>query len=342
MKISYPFFIAEISANHCGSLDLAKKLINCAKVNGANAVKLQTFTPDSMTIKSNNKYFKIKAGLWNGYRLWDLYDKAQTPLSWHKELFAYAKKKGIVIFSSVFDEHGVDFLEKLKCPIYKISSFEMNDLLLIKKIAETKKPIIISTGMSSLEEIELSYKTAIKYGAKDITLLYCVSNYPSKISDFNLHNINILKKKFNCRIGLSDHSTNNKVAIAAIAAGAEVIEKHIALDNQKKGLDIRFSLKGKNIKKFKEDIDLAYNLLGYKKFYRNISEDKSKIFRRSIFAVKNISKNEKFSKNNIRKIRPGYGISPKYYGSLLGKKSPVNIKKEYPINKNLIYKLKLN
>ena len=342
MKINSPFFIAEISANHCGNLNLAKKLIKCAKVNGANAVKLQTFTPDSMTIKSHNKYFKIKAGLWKGYQLWDLYNKAQTPLIWHKELFSYAKKIGIVIFSSVFNEEGVNFLEKLKCPIYKISSFEMNDISLIKKVAKTKKPIIISTGMSSLDEIELSYKTAIKYGAKDITLLYCVSNYPSKISDFNLHNIKILKNKFNCRVGLSDHSIDNRVAIAAVAAGAEVIEKHMALDNQKKGLDIRFSIKGKKIKEFKEDIYMAYNLLGKKIFYRNKSEDKSKNFRRSIFAVKNIMKGQKFSKNNIKNIRPGYGISPKYYKSLLGKKSPFDIKKENPINKKIINKLKLH
>jgi pseudaminic acid synthase len=342
VKINLPFFIAEISANHCGNLNLAKKLIKCAKINGANAVKLQTFTPDSMTIKSDNKYFKIKTGLWKGYKLWDLYNEAQTPLLWHKELFSYAKKIGITIFSSVFNEEEVDFLEKLRCPIYKVSSFEMTDISLIKKIAKTNKPIIISTGMASLDEIELSYKTAKKYGSLDITLLYCVSNYPSKITDFNLHNLQILKNKFNCRIGLSDHSVDNRVAISAIAAGAEMIEKHIALDNQKKGLDIKFAIKGKKIKKFKEDIDMAYNLLGKKKFYRNKSEEKSKSFKRSIFAIKDIMKGEKFSKNNIKKIRPGYGVSPKYYEKLLRKKSPFYIKKEKPINKKCINKLKLN
>ena len=342
MIINPPFFIAEISANHCGSLNLAKKLIKCAKVNGASAVKLQTFTPDSMTIKSNNKYFKIKTGLWKGYQLWDLYNKAQTPLMWHKELFSYAKKIGITIFSSVFNEDEVDFLESLRCPIYKVSSFEMNDISLIKKIAKTKKPIIISTGMASLNEIELSYKTAKKYGSEDISLLYCVSNYPSEIYDFNLHNIQILKNKFNCRVGLSDHSLDNRVAITAVAAGAEIIEKHIALDNQKKGLDIKFSLKGKKIKKFKEDIDIAYNLLGKKKFFRNKSEDKSKSFKRSIFTIKHIMKGEKFSKNNIKKIRPGHGISPKYYEKLLGKKSPFYIEKEKPVKKKIINRLKLN
>ena len=255
-----------------------------------------------MTVKSDKKYFKIKNGLWKGYTLWDLYNKAHTPLKWHKELFKYAKSIGIKIFSTPFDDTSVDFLEKLNCPIYKIASFEMTDLNLVKKISLTKKPIIISTGMANLNEISDTVKTARRNGAKDITLLYCVSNYPSKIDDFNLKNIEILKKKFNCKVGISDHSKDNRVAIAAIASGAEVIEKHIALDNQKKGFDINFSLKGKEIKKLREDINVAYKLLGKNFFYRNKSEDKSKIFRRSIFAIKNIKKGEKFSKNNIRVI----------------------------------------
>ena len=180
------FLIAEISANHCGNFKLAKKLIKCAKTNGANAVKLQTFTPDTMTINSNKKYFKIKQGLWKGYNLWDLYNKAQTPLKWHKELFRYGKSLGIKVFSTPYDETAVDFLEKLHCPIYKISSFEMTDLDLIKKASKTKKPLIISTGMANLDEIETSFKVAKRNGAKDITLLYCVSNYPSSINDFTL------------------------------------------------------------------------------------------------------------------------------------------------------------
>ena len=342
MNISkVPFLIAEISANHCGNLNLAKKLIKCAKKNNANAVKLQTFTADTMTIKSNKKYFKIKNGLWKGHNLWNLYNKAHTPLEWHKELFNYGKKIGITIFSTPFDETSVDFLEKLKCPIYKVASFEMTDIPLIKKIASTKKPIIISTGMASLKEIEFTYKTAKKYGARDITLLYCVSNYPSKISDFNLNNIKILKKKFKCRVGLSDHSKDEKVAIAAIAAGAEVIEKHIALDNQKKGLDIEFSLKGKKIKNFKKAIDQTYQLLGKNFFYRNPSEEKSKSFRRSIFATKNIKKGEKFTKKNIQRIRPGYGLPPIYYDKLLNKKSPINLSAENPLKKEILKKLKI-
>ena len=342
IKNKIPFLVAEISANHCGNINLAKKLIKCAKDNGADAAKLQTYTADTMTIQSNKKYFKIKNGLWKGYDLWNLYNEAHTPLEWNKKLFDYGKKLGITIFSTPFDETAVNLLEKLKCPMYKVASFEMTDLLLIKRISQTKKPIIISTGMASMEEIELAYRTAKNYGAKDITLLYCVSNYPSKNTDFNLNNIKILKNKFKCRVGLSDHSKDNRVAIAAVAAGAEVVEKHIALDKQKRGLDIEFSLKGKEIKKFKEDINLAYNLLGKKYFYRNKSEKKSKIFRRSIFATENIKKGEKFNNQNIRRIRPGYGLEPKYYEKLIGRKSPITLDKGQPLKKFILYKLKIN
>ena len=330
------FFIAEISANHCGSYNMAKKLVKCAYLNGADAVKLQTYTADTMTIKSNKKYFKIKKGLWKDYMLWDLYNKAQTPLKWHKELFKYGKSLGLKVFSTPFDETAVDFLEKLNCPIYKISSFEMTDINLVKKVSQTKKPIIISTGMANLKEIETTVKIARKYGAKDISLLYCVSNYPSSINDFNLKNIKILKDKFKCKVGISDHSTDNRVAIASIACGAELIEKHIALDNQKKGFDIDFSLKGKEIKKLRDDIDVTFKLLGKNIFFRSKSENKSKIFRRSIFTTKDIKKGEKFSKNNIRVIRPGYGLAPKYYNKILNKKSPINILKHEPLKSNVL------
>ena len=332
MNFKKPFFIAEISANHCGDFTLAKKLIKCAKINGADAVKLQTYTADTMTINSNKKYFKIKQGLWKGYNLWKLYDEAQTPLEWHPKLFLYARKIGIKIFSTPFDETAVDFLEKLHCPFYKISSFEMTDINLIKKIARTKKPMIISTGMATIKEIELTYKIAKKYGCKDITLLYCVSNYPSKNSDFNLNNIKILKEKFKCKVGLSDHSLDNRIAMAAVACGAEVIEKHIALDGQKKGLDIKFSLKGKMIRKFRNDIDEIYKILGKDFFFRSSTENKSKKFRRSIFAIKDIKKGEKFSTNNVKKIRPSDGLSPIYYEKIITKKSKSDIKIGEPIN----------
>jgi len=336
MKKKSAELIAEISANHCGSLNLAKKLISCAKKNNADAVKIQTYTADTMTIKSHKKIFKIKNGIWKGYRLWDLYNEACTPFEWHKELFEYSKKIGIQIFSTPFDETAVDFLEKLNCPRYKIASFEMTDLPLIKKVAQTKKPIIISTGMASLKEIEESFNTASKYGAKDITLLYCVSNYPSKADDYNMHNISILKKKFKCKIGFSDHSLDNRIAISAVATGAVMVEKHIALEDQTKGHDIKFSIKGKMIKKFKDDISFASKLFKENHFLRNKSEEKSKIFRRSIFAVNDIKKNQIFTTRNIRRIRPNNGVEPKYYFKLLGKKSPINISKETPITKKIL------
>ena len=335
-----PFLIAEISANHCGDFILAKKLITCAKINGADAVKLQTFTADTMTLKSNKTFFKIKSGLWKGYRLWDLYNKARTPLEWHPKLFKYAKSIGIKIFSTPFDVTAVDFLEKLNCPIYKVASFEMTDLNLVRKIAKTNKPMIISTGMASLDEIKETYQVAKRNGSGDITLLYCVSNYPSSLNDFSLNNIKILKEKFNCKVGLSDHSKDNRVAISSIAYGAEVVEKHIALENQKKGLDIEFSLKGKEIKQFREDINVAFNLIGKSTFYRKKNENKSKIFRRSIFSIKSIKKGEKFSKSNIRIIRPGYGIPPKYYNLILNKKSPLDIASESPISNKILNKIK--
>ena len=337
-----PFFVAEISANHNGSLLHAKKLIKIAKKYGADAVKLQTYTPDTLTVKSNESDFKIKGGLWNGRTLWDLYKKAQTPFEWHEELFNYAKKIKITCFSTPFDESAVDLLENLNCPFYKVASFEMNHVPLIKKIAQTKKPIIISTGMANLKEIDVAYKTAKKNGAKEITLLYCVSNYPSKISDFNFNNIKILKERYNCKIGFSDHSTDNKVVATAIAAGAEVIEKHIALEGQKKGFDLAFSLKGKEIRDYAKVIKDTSSMMGKNFFFRNKSENHSLQFRRSIYAVSDINKGEKFTKKNIRVIRPGFGIQPVYFEKLINKKSPLYIKSQTPLKKMLLKKMKVS
>jgi pseudaminic acid synthase len=337
-----PFFVAEISANHNGSLLHAKKLIEMAKKYGADAVKLQTYTPDTLTIKSKKPDFKIRGGLWNGKTLWDLYDKAQTPFEWHKELFDYAKKIRITCFSTPFDDTAVDLLESFNCPFYKVASFEMNHIPLIKKVAQTKKPIIISTGMANLKEIDLAYKTAKNNGAKEIILLYCVSNYPSKTSDFNFNNIKILKERYNCKVGFSDHSIDNKVVAAAIAAGAEVIEKHVALEGQTKGFDLAFSLKGKEIKDYVKVIKDTSLMLGKKYFSRNKSENRSLQFRRSIYAVSDIKKGEKFTKKNIRIIRPGFGIQPYYFEKLINKKSPFNIKVETSLKEILLKKLKLS
>ena len=337
-----PFFVAEISANHNGSLLHAKKLIKTAKRYGADAVKLQTYKPDALTIKSNKSDFKIRGGLWNGKTLWDLYNKAQTPYEWHEELFSYAKKLKITCFSTPFDELAVNFLESLDCPFYKVASFEMNHIPLIKKIAQTRKPIIISTGMANLKEIDLAYKIAKKNGANEIILLYCVSNYPSKISDFNFNNIGILKQRYKCKIGFSDHSTDNKVVAAAIAAGAEIIEKHIALEGQKDGFDVAFSLKGKEIENYAQVIKDTSLMMGKEYYFRNKSENSSLQFRRSIYAISDIKKGEKFTKKNIRVIRPGFGVQPIYFEKLINKKSPFNIKGQTSLKKYLLRRLKIS
>ena len=336
-----PFFIAEISANHNGSFGHAKKLIYAAKKFGADAVKLQTYTPDTMTIKSNRNEFKIKKGLWRGNTLWDLYNKAQTPFEWHKKLFTYAKKIKVFCFSTPFDETAVDLLEDLNCPFYKVASFEMTDIPLIKKIATTRKTMIISTGMANLKEIDITYNVAKKNGAKEVILLYCVSNYPSKISDYNFNNIKILKERYNCIVGFSDHSTDNKVVAAAVAAGAKVIEKHVALNNQKKGFDIAFSLKGKEIRDYKNIINQTSMMMGKDFFYRRNSEKQSALHRRSVYAICDIKKGERFSKKNIKVIRPGLGIQPIYFEKLINKKSPLNIKSQTPLKKLLLKRLRI-
>jgi pseudaminic acid synthase len=327
-----PFFIAEISANHCGSLERAKKLIKLAKYSGADAVKIQTYTPDMMTLK---KKFIIKKGLWKNVDLWNLYEKAQTPLNWHKTLFGYAKKLNIKIFSTPFSPYAVDFLEDIGCKAYKISSFEMNDLHLIRKTALTKKPMIISTGLATIKEIDKSFNTAIKYGCKDITLLYCVSNYPSNILDFNLNNIKILKTKFKCKIGLSDHSIGDEIAKLAIAMGAEVFEKHIALQNQNKGHDIKFSAKGVEVARYNKSLNQTFNLFKRKTFFRSKNEMQNSIFRRSIYAIENIKKGQKFTTSNIVTLRPNLGLGANYYPNLLGEKSPINISRNQVLKKKL-------
>lgn len=340
-----PFLVAEISSNHNGIFRNAKKLIFIAKKYGADAVKLQTYTPKTMTVNSKKRYFQISDGLWKGYNLWNLYKKAHTPYSWHKKLFSYGKKIGIKVFSTPFDEGAVDFLEELNCPFYKVASFEMMDLPLIKKIIATGKPIIISTGMANLNEIEFIYKKTKSLGAKKLALLYCVSNYPSKLSDFNFNNIKIMKKKFDCEIGFSDHSNDFKVASVAVMAGATIIEKHICLSNVN-ALDSEFSISENSIEKYKNAINnfnllnknkkFVNKLLGKKFFSRNKSENNSKKFRRSIFTIQNIKKGEIFTRKNIKKIRPGYGLSPILFDDILGKKCSKKIKAFEPLKKSFI------
>ena len=329
-----PILIGEVSCNHNGNISNAKKIIDVAKKYKVDFIKLQTYSASSLTIKSKRKDFLIQKGLWKGKKLWDLYDKAKTPFSWQKILFDYAKKKKIKCFSTPFDEPAVDLLEKLSCPIYKIASFEINHFPLIKKIAQTKKPIIISTGMAQIKDIDLAVNFAKKNGCKEIIILYCVSNYPSKIEDFNFKNIEIIKKRYNCKVGFSDHSIDNRVASAAVLAGADYVEKHIALDKQKSGFDIKFSLKGKEIKKFRDDIDTAWKLRGKNYFFRNKSEKVNYIFKRSIYVISKIQKGEKFTENNVGVIRPGFSLDPVYYYKLLKKRA----KKNYKIGERIYYK----
>lgn len=332
-----PFIIAEISANHNGSLKLAKKLILSAKKNGADAVKIQSYIPSSMTINSKKKDFIIKKGLWKNQKLWNLYEKAQTPFEWHNELFKFSRSKKINLFSTPFDTEAVDILEKLRCPFYKIASFEMTHLPLLKKIAGTNKTIIMSTGMANLDEIKFSYNYLKKNGAKDIIVLYCVSNYPSKDEDFNINNIKILKNIFGCKVGFSDHSNNIEIAKCALAAGAEIFEKHFALEKQKKGFDVEFSTKGSDLKIYKKQLEYFNLLLGKDHFFRTKKEINNKVFRRSIYAVREIPRGTKFSKKNIKIIRPGYGISPLNYFNLINNgKSNVLIKKETALKFSMI------
>jgi len=332
-----PFLVAEMSANHNGSLSTAKKIIKLAKKYGADAIKLQTYTPSSITLNSKKKYFKINKGIWKGKYLWDLYEKAQTPYSWHSELFNFAKKNNLICFSSPFDSNAVELLENYKCPIYKLASFELQDFDLIKKICKTGKPIIISTGMASLKEIEKSYFFAKKNGAKEIALLYCVSNYPANNKDFNINNIKILKEKFNCIVGFSDHSLDNDVVASAIAAGAQIIEKHFTIPGQKKGFDIKFSLKGKELLDYQNKITKFYNLIGESKFVRKKQEIPSMRFRRSIFVIKDVKKNELFSNKNLKIIRPGNGLSPETFSKIINKKyASKNIAVGEPLKKNMI------
>ena len=337
-----PYFIAEISANHSGSLKTAKNLISIAKKYGADAVKLQTYTADSMTINSSKKEFLVSSGLWKGEKLWNLYDRAKTPYSWHKDLFLYAKKLKITCFSTPFDSEAVDLLEKLKCPFYKISSFEMNDYTLLERVIKTKKPIIISTGTSTLKEISDVMQFIKKRKVKNISLLYCVSNYPANSDDFNLNNIKILKKKFSCRVGLSDHSKDNHIAVAAVSAVAEIFEKHIACKASKKSPDYKFSLIDEEISSYRNCLDQTYKMFEKDYFFRSDKENFYRNFRRSIFAVENIKKGEKFSKKNIKVLRPSVGLEPKYFFKIVGKKSPLNISKDRPITKALLKKLKIS
>ena len=325
-----PFIIAEMSGNHNGSLKRALEIVKQAASCGVSAIKLQTYTPDTMTIKSKKRDFIVtdKKSIWSGKNLYDLYKIAHTPWSWHQKIFQEAKKHGLVYFSTPFDETSLEFLKKFKLPIFKIASFENTDLRLIKLLAKTKKPLIISLGMASIREIKESVRTAKKYGCKKIVLLKCTSSYPANVKELNLASIPFLRKQFNCEVGFSDHTLGIGAAAAAVSLGASVIEKHFTLEKKSKGVDEKFSLGPKEMKALVLETNNAWNSVGKKILGVTKSEKSNLKYRRSIYVTKNIIKGEKFTKSNIKCIRPGYGLPTKYYDSILNCSAKKNIKSE--------------
>ncbi len=331
-----PYIVAEMSANHNGEIENAYKIIENAKISGASAVKIQTYKPDTITIKSDLEDFQIKEGLWKGKTLYDLYKWAHTPWEWHKDLFNYAKKIGITIFSSPFDSTAVDLLEDLNAPAYKIASFEIIDLPLIKYVASTKKPIIISTGMASIKEIEEAVTVCKDSGCNKIALLHCVSGYPAPPSDYNLRTINDIKSRFNLVTGISDHTLNNITSIASISLGVSIIEKHFTLNRKAGGPDDSFSLQPSELKELCESSMTAWKALGKVDYTRKSSEISNIKFRRSLYFIKNIKRGEQISQDHIKSIRPGFGIAPKYLDQVIGKIAKTDIKIGLPVTKDYI------
>ena len=315
------FIIAELSANHNGDIEVAKKTISAAKRTGANAIKLQTYTPDTMTLNSNKEDFIIKGTIWEGQNLHELYKQAYTPWEWHHELFEFAKKEGIICFSSPFDKTSVDFLENLNTPAYKIASFEITDIPLIKYVASKNKPIIISTGIANKEDIELAIKTCKVAGNDKIILLKCTSSYPAPIEEANLAMINEFKVRYNVYSGLSDHTLGDTLPIAATVLGAKVIEKHFILDHSIGGPDASFSMNEEEFESMVKSVRSAELSIGNNDFKLTDKQIKGKQFSRSLYVCKDIKIGEKFSMENIKIVRPGYGLHPMYFESILGKNS---------------------
>ncbi len=315
---SPPYIIAELSANHNGSLDRAIATIDMAKAMGADAIKLQTYSADTMTIDCDNEHFQIHGGLWDGFNLYKLYQWAQTPFSWHKAMFEHARKIGITVFSTPFDETAVDLLESLDCPAYKIASFEATDLALIEKVAKTGKPLIISTGMANEEEINDLVETAKNAGCTNLVLLHCISSYPAPVDQSNLHTISDIAQRWQVIPGLSDHTLGTSVAITAVALGACVIEKHVTLSRDDKGPDSEFSLEPNELEQLVEQSKLAWKSLGRASYERKPAELANLKFRRSLFFVKDIAKGTKITNEHVRKIRPSSGLAPKFYNDVIG------------------------
>ena len=320
-----PYIIAEISANHNGSLDRLLASIDAAHQCGVNAIKLQTYTADTMTINCDREDFIVKGGLWNNFKLYDLYKWAETPYEWHKVIFEYAKTKGITLFSTPFDESAVDLLETLNVPAYKIASFEVTDLPLIRYVATTGKPMIISTGLASEEEIEEAVTTASDSGCSQIALLHCVSSYPAPIEQINLKQIPFLGSRFGVISGLSDHTLGLAASVAGVAVGASIIEKHFTISRSDGGPDSGFSLEPNEFTNLCFEVRNAWHALGSANFSRQKSEEASLVFRRSIYFVRDLPAGAVVGPEDIKRIRPGMGLPPKYYDKLIGKRLKIPV-----------------
>lgn len=333
------YIIAEMSANHAGSIERAKEIIHAAKESGADCIKIQTYTADTMTIDCNNKYFNIENGTWKGENLYKLYQKAYTPWEWQAELKEEANKADIDFLSTPFDKTSVDFLEEIGIEFYKIASFELVDIPLIKYVASKNKPVIISTGMGTLEEIEEAVEAVYSQDNTELALLKCSSAYPAITDDMNLAVIKDMKERFKIPVGLSDHSLGSLGAVGAVAMGASIIEKHICMSRKIENPDSSFSMEPNEFKKMVQDIRSVEKAIG-KVFYGALrQEEESLKVRRSIFAVKDIKKGEKFTYENIRVIRPGYGMKPKYYEQLIATGvSAVDITAGTPLSENMLTK----
>ena len=333
-----PFIVAELSGNHQQDYTLAEQMIEAAADAGVNAIKLQTYTPETMTLNVQNQDFMVneKNSLWQGESLYELYDKAATPWEWHKPLFDKAKSLGLIAFSSPFDESAVDFLETLDVPCYKIASFENNDLPLIKKVAMTGKPIIVSTGMASQDEITEVIDTVHSTGNEQLILLKCTSNYPADASDCHLATIAHMRNTFNCLVGLSDHTNGISVSLAGVAMGACLIEKHFVLDRQAGGVDAEFSLEPAELHDLVTESKVINRAIGTIKYGGSENEQQSKKYRRSIYCSQDIHKGQLLTEDNIRIIRPGFGLAPKYYEQLIGKTAVRNISRGTALDWDLL------
>lgn len=335
---SAPFIVAEMSGNHNQSLDRAIAIVDAAAECGCHALKIQTYTADTLTIDVDNALFKIsdQNSLWKGRSLHDLYAQAYTPWEWHQPIFERCKQKGMIAFSTPFDETAVDFLEQLNVPIYKIASFENTHLPLIKKVAATQKPLIISTGMASLAELQELVATVRATGNQNFILLKCTSAYPAPASAANLRTMNHLGEMFNCLVGLSDHTTGIGVSVAAAALGATLIEKHFTLDRSAGGPDAAFSLEPFEMKMLVEETQRATEALGIVNYSRTPSEEKSIQFRRSLFVVEDIAEGEVLTDKNVRVIRPGHGLAPKYFEKCLGMRAKKPLRRGTPLSWEMI------